>query len=40
MARINDIEQEPIFSPTYKDPERRALSLGILLSLPTNKLWE
>jgi len=35
MARINDIEQEPIFSPTYKDPERRALSLGILLSLPT-----
>ena len=35
MAKLKDIEREPFFSPNYKDPERRAISLGILLSLPS-----
>lgn len=35
MAKLKDIENESTFAPVHKDPERRAISLGLLISLPS-----
>ena len=35
MAKLSDLEKESIFSPVHKDPERRAISLGLIVSLPS-----